>query len=72
MVEQRQLQEQLIELQTQLAFQEDAVHALDQIIIAQQHRLDLLEQTNSRLERQLTELLAWIDGQRETEVPPHY
>jgi len=72
MAELRQLQEQLIELQTQLAFQEDAVHALDQIVIAQQQRLDQLEQANTRLERQITELMAWLESQREADIPPHY
>jgi SlyX protein len=68
----QQLQQQLIELQTQLAFQEDTVHALDRIVIAQQQRLGRLEQNNMRLEKQLADLLASLDTQTNPELPPHY
>lgn len=68
----RQLQQQLVELQTQLAFQEDAVQALDGIVIAQQQRLDQLEQSNARLEKQLADLFGWLDAQATPELPPHY
>jgi SlyX protein len=68
----QQLQQQLIELQTQLAFQEDAVQALDDVVIAQQHRLDQLAQHNLRLEKQLAEVLTSFDAQTPSEPPPHY
>ena len=68
----QQLQQQLVELQTQLAFQEDMVQALDRIVIAQQQRLEQLEQSNGRLEKQLTDIFAWLDAQAAPELPPHY
>lgn len=68
----QQLHAQLIELQTQLAFQEDTVQALDKIIAAQDQRLDQLEQANMRLARQFTELLSTLQDQRGDERPPHY
>lgn len=68
----QQLQKQLIELQTQLAFQEDVVHALDNVVVAQQQRLDQLEQSNARLEKQLGDMLSWLDAQAPSELPPHY
>ncbi len=68
----QQLQQQLFELQTQLAFQEDVVQALDKVIIAQQERLEQLEQRNARLEQQLGDMLTWLEAQAEPEVPPHY
>ncbi len=67
-----QLQQQLIELQTQLAFQEDIVQSLNEVVVAQQQRLDQLQQTNVRLERQLGEVLAWLNSQAPSAPPPHY
>ncbi len=67
-----ELRAQLVELQTQLAFQEDALQALDRVVTAQQQQMDKLLNTNSRLEMQLSELSSWVDEQREDERPPHY
>lgn len=72
MSEWQELKAQLIELQTQLAFQEDALHALDKVVTDQQQRIDQLVQVNSRLEQQLTELSSWAEDQRTEAPPPHY
>jgi SlyX protein len=63
---------QLIELQTQLAFQEDALHTLDGVVAAQQLRLDKMEQMNARLERQLAQMLTALDERGDEPPPPHY
>ena len=68
----QQLQQQLIDLQTQLAFQEDMVQALNRIVIEQQQRLEQLEQSKGRFETQLTDLFAGLDAQAAVESPPHY
>jgi SlyX protein len=68
----QQLQVQLVDLQMQLAFQEDVVRALDNVVIAQQQRLDQLELSNARLEKQLGDMLTWLDAQAPTALPPHY
>ncbi|MFT3930432.1 MAG: SlyX family protein [Spongiibacteraceae bacterium] len=68
----QQVQQQLVELQTQLAFQEDVIRALDDVVIAQQQRLDQLEQSNQRVERQLADMLVSLEAQASTELPPHY
>ena len=68
----RQLQQELIELQTQLAFQEDVLQTLDRVVIAQQERLELLEQNNLRLEKQLADMLTGLDAQVPEAPPPHY
>lgn len=69
---QQQVQQQIIDLQTQLAFQEELVQALDRVVIAQQKQLDQLELANVRLEKQLIEALASLDDDPVQEVPPHY
>lgn len=68
----QQLQQQLVELQTQLAFQEDMLGALDRAVIVQQQRLEQLEQSNERLEKQLADLSTGFDAPAATELPPHY
>lgn len=68
----QELRAQLIELQTQLAFQEDTLQALDRIVTAQQQQMEKLLRTNSRLEQQVSELSSWVDEQREDERPPHF
>ena len=67
-----ELRAQLIELQTQLAFQEDVLHTLDNVVTLQQQRIDKMEQTNARLELQLAELLVALDSQSDDQPPPHY
>jgi len=67
-----ELKAQLIELQTQLAFQEDVLQALDKVVTDQQQRLDQLALVNTRLEQQLSEFAGWMDEQRVEPPPPHY
>ena len=67
-----ELRAQLVELQTQLAFQEDTLQALDRIVTAQQQQMDKLLRVNTRLEQQVSELSSWADEQREDERPPHF
>lgn len=69
--DQETLREQLIELQTQLAFQEDNLNALDDVVAAQQRRIDDLEQLCSRLVRQLDQM-ADEGADLGVETPPHY
>jgi SlyX protein len=59
-----ELREQLVELQTQLAFQEDALQSLDRVVTTQQQQLDKLLRTNARLEQQVSELSSWAGEQR--------
>lgn len=67
-----ELREQMVELQTQLAFQEDMLQALDTALASQQQQLDKFAQLNGRLERQFRELLERLDDQPDDRPPPHY
>ncbi len=69
------LKKQILELQSQLAFQEDAVQSLDRALAQQQgemlvmrRQLELLRQ----YQLQQTEDSAGPDGNPANELPPHY
>jgi SlyX protein len=68
----RELTAQLVDLQTQLAFQEDTLQALDNVITSQQQSLDRLTQSQQRLERQLAELSGTAEVPPNDQRPPHY
>lgn len=67
-----ELQTQLIDLQTQLAFQEDALQALDAVVTRQQQSIDRLLLLQQRLERQLAELSGTAESAPADQRPPHY
>jgi SlyX protein len=66
------LKSQLIELQTQLAFQEDTIAALDAVVTGQQREIERLTLICNRLASQLDQLAASWAEQQEPELPPHY
>lgn len=66
-------QESLVELETRLAFQEDAIDALNATVVRLERRLDTLERVNRALSEQLSTLsdaLASAPGPEPP--PPHY
>ena len=66
------LQEQLVDVQTKLAFQEDAVQTLSDLIHEQQQQIDrLLSQEKATLS-QLQQILSEQGQQVEEAPPPHY
>jgi SlyX protein len=68
----REMSAHLVELQTQLAFQEDTLQALDDVVTSQQQSIDRLMQLQRRLERQLAELAGTDESAPADERPPHY
>lgn len=71
------IQEQLIELQTQFAFQEDLLQALNEVVTMQQSQIDALQRELSLHRDKLTHVLENLPvsgegGSMEEERPPHY
>jgi SlyX protein len=65
----------LIELETRLAYQEDAIKSLEDLAYRQQRRIEALEMHCRRLSTRLGELLATPPGPSSappSEPPPHY
>ncbi|WP_448217645.1 SlyX family protein [Endozoicomonas sp. 2B-B] len=66
------MKEELIELQTQLSFQEDTVAQLNEVVTRQQQEIDRLKQEMIQLKKQLMAMSSSrLEEQKET-APPHY
>lgn len=67
------MREELVELQTQMSFQEDTVAQLNDVVTRQQRQIDELmlaiEQLKKQLESMATEQ---SETQEEEAPPPHY
>lgn len=65
-------EERFIELEIKVAYQEDLLHALNQIVCEQQQRLDRLEASNRTLHERLKNLQHEEPEQNIDQTPPHY
>jgi SlyX protein len=70
------LKKQILELQSQLAFQEDAVQSLDRALAQQQHEMLVMRRQLELLRQHQLEQTedsgAALDGDPANELPPHY
>lgn len=69
--------EQLVDLQTRFAFQEDNLQALNEIVTRQQMQIDMLERELQRHREKLDELMSAVADRGPAvapidERPPHY
>lgn len=71
---QAELENQLIDLQTRFAFQEDVLHEVNKTLLLQQRQLERLELRCQRLEQHCQELTTVLESQAEPmqQPPPHY
>ena len=69
----RKLQETIMDLQTRLAFQEDSIDSINLTVSRQQSRIDLLQREVLRLKEMLEDVRgSQGDAASATELPPHY
>lgn len=61
-----------IELEIKVAYQEDLLQALNQIVSEQQQQLDRLEASNRALHERLKNLQLDESEQAVDQTPPHY
>lgn len=66
------MQEELIELQSQFAFQEQTIAELNEALIAQQQQIDRLQKQLMMLMDRLKELEGEPSPAGVDEKPPHY
>lgn len=69
-----QLQARVDELETRLAFQDDTIHTLSDVLAKQQLELDRLQRAVSLLARRQADLAASMPGDaaEDDQPPPHY
>lgn len=67
------LEARITDLESRLAFQDDTVQALNDVLVAQQRQIDLLEMKLTALAKRQQELGESLGGGGEDEAPPpHY
>ena len=66
-------EERLIDLEIKMAFMEDMVESLNQVIVQQQRQIDLLVRETTRLQSQLEQGASTPTFRSlRDELPPHY
>ncbi len=63
---------QLVEMQTQLAFQEDTINTLNDELLRQQNDLERLTLRFDNINEQLISAVEQMTDNTEAERPPHY
>ncbi len=69
------MQDEIIELQSKLSFQEQTINELNNALVSQQQQIDRLELKIQLLEDSLAEVeeqAGPLTGQGQQEKPPHY
>ncbi|WP_257279907.1 MULTISPECIES: SlyX family protein [unclassified Endozoicomonas] len=66
------MNEELIELQTQVSFQEDTIARLNEVVTRQQQEIDSLKQEMTQLKKQLMAMASSQLEKQEESAPPHY
>jgi SlyX protein len=69
----KNIEEQLIEIETKIAFQDDSIEKLNAVIIQQQNQIKKLEYKLSQLNIKVNEELQRPEeNPNQYEIPPHY
>lgn len=67
------METRVVELETRLAFQEDAIHHLNQTVAEQQRQIDLLSKRVEQLQQRLQGLSpSPLESDQPDPSPPHY
>jgi SlyX protein len=66
------LEQALVDLQTRLAFQEDTLQSLNDVVADHQREIGDIRRQVGALIDQLEQVLADLDAGTENEKPPHY
>lgn len=67
-----ELAEQLYDLQSRVAFQEDALQQLDAELAAAHQSIERLTRMVEALQGRVGDIGAWMEEQRDEPPPPHY
>ena len=65
-------EQRITDLESRLAFQDDTIQALNDVLVAQQRELDRLQLQIAALARRQDELGGQLDSAEDEAPPPHY
>lgn len=65
-------EQRITDLESRLAFQDDTIQALNDVLVAQQRELDRLQLQVAALARRQDELGGQLDSAEDEAPPPHY
>lgn len=66
------LDNRVMELETRLAFQDDTIQALNDVVVTQQRQIERLQAQIAALIKRQEEMATPADGFGEDSPPPHY
>jgi SlyX protein len=66
------LDERVMELESRLAFQDDTIQALNDVLVAQQRSLDRMQLQMAALVKRQEEMGGQFEALEEEAPPPHY
>ncbi len=66
------MDEQLIELETRIAFQDESIQQLSDVVYRQQQQIDFLEKQVQMLRGQFQNLAHSLPSKPQDDRPPHY
>ena len=67
-----ELEQRIIDLEARLAFQDDTIQTLNDVLGAQQRTLERLQAQLALLARRQEDMQSRMDGEGDEAPPPHY
>lgn len=67
-----ELDSRMADLEARLAFQDDTIQALNDVLVEQQRAIDRLQAQMGMLARRQEDLQSRIGGEEDEAPPPHY
>lgn len=67
-----ELDSRMADLEARLAFQDDTIQALNDVLVEQQRAIDRLQAQMGMLARRQADLQSRVGGEEDEAPPPHY
>ncbi|MFG3692735.1 SlyX family protein [Stutzerimonas stutzeri] len=67
-----ELEQRIIDLEARLAFQDDTIQTLNDVLVAQQRTVERLQAQLALLARRQEDMQSRMDGEGGEAPPPHY
>ncbi|MFI8481499.1 SlyX family protein [Pseudomonas sp. NPDC078700] len=67
-----EIEGRVVELETRLAFQDDTIQSLNDVLVEQQKRIEYLQLQVEALAKRQQELTGQFEISQDDEPPPHY